>query len=252
MEHRPPLHVLVYGDPGSRKSTFAATFPKPMIVFFFDQVGMDLPYLRCGTPTDLAVYPGKSFLYRDVLDDDGTVLIRLQYFADMNPHDPWGYRNFLNRLQDFYKEVYEWQTAVVDSVTMLELAARYNERFYLNKNAKDPRQWWAGSTDALEQALMSSFGAMQINVVVVAHASEDKDEVNGTFVRTIRAPGRMSKGSAAGYPETYRAYVPKERDADGNPQYWLQTQPDGLWIAKTAIGAPNPSWGHYDSLWPDA
>lgn len=245
----PPIHVLVHGDPGSRKSTFAATFPKPLIVFFFDQVGMDLPYLRIGHPTELDVYPGKRFTYRDVLNDDGELLIRLQYFADMNPEKPEGFRNFLDRLQDFYHEYHAWATAVIDSVTMLELAARYNEKYFLNPKAKDPRQWWAGSTDALEQVLMSSFGAMPINVVVVAHCSEDKDEVNGTFVRTIRAPGRMSKGAAAGYSEVYRAYIPKERGPQGEPLYYLQTQPDGLWIAKTAINAPNPSWGDYECLW---
>jgi hypothetical protein len=220
-----------------------------MIVNFFDQIGMDLPYLRCGRPTDLTQYPGHQFFYRDVLDTEGNVLIRIQYFADMDPTHPTGFRNFMTRLQDFYNEYASWATAIIDSVTMLELAARYNEKYFLNPKAKDPRQWWAGSTDALEQVLMSSFGAMPINVCVVAHGSEDKDEVNGTFVRTIRAPGRMSKGTAAGYSEVYRAYVPKERDAQGKPLYYLQTQPDGLWIAKTAIDAPNPSWGHYDCLW---
>jgi len=240
---------LCHGDPGSRKTTFAATFPKPLIVFYFDQVGMDLPYLRVGHPTDLVPYPGHDFAYRDVLDDDGELLIRVQYFADMDPTNPRGFKAFLKRLQDFYHEYTDWRTAVLDSVTMFELAARYNEKYFLNPKTKDPRQWWAGSTDAVEQALMSSFGALPINVVVVAHSSEDKDEVNGTFVRTIRAPGRMSKGAAAGYSEVYRAYVPRERGPQGEALYYLQTQPDGLYIAKTAINAPNPSWGHYDALW---
>lgn len=42
------LHVLLYGDYGSGKSTFAATWPKPMLVLCFDPPGKDLPYLNWG------------------------------------------------------------------------------------------------------------------------------------------------------------------------------------------------------------
>ena len=31
------IHVMPYGDPGSEKTTFAASFPKPMCVLFFDK-----------------------------------------------------------------------------------------------------------------------------------------------------------------------------------------------------------------------
>jgi hypothetical protein len=43
---RYPIHLLIYGDAGSMKSTFAATFPKPMLVFYCDAMGNDRPYLR--------------------------------------------------------------------------------------------------------------------------------------------------------------------------------------------------------------
>lgn len=45
-----PLHCLVYGDFGSMKSTFAATFPKPMLVLSFDNLGKEGPYTRKGEP----------------------------------------------------------------------------------------------------------------------------------------------------------------------------------------------------------
>lgn len=47
---RCPLHVLVYGDAGSKKSILAATFPQPMIVAMCDPYGKDFPYRRMGTP----------------------------------------------------------------------------------------------------------------------------------------------------------------------------------------------------------
>lgn len=41
---RPPLKALAYGDFGTGKSTFFATWPKPLLVWCFD--GKDLPYWR--------------------------------------------------------------------------------------------------------------------------------------------------------------------------------------------------------------
>lgn len=244
---RPPVHNLTYGDPGSRKSTFAATFPKPMQVFFFDPIGKETPYLRQGNPTDIYINPKYNIYARDVLDDAGELLIRIEYFSDVDVKNPSAFPAFLRRMQDFYNELTYWQTAVVDSVTFMELCSRKYQQYKLNKTSKDPRQWWAGSTDAIEEMLQGSFGAMPINVVVVCHVDEDKDDFNGMIVRKPKAPGRLSKGLAAGYSEVYHAYVYK--DSEGNRQYALQTQPDAMWIAETQIDAPDPSWGDYELLW---
>ncbi len=151
-------------------------------------------------------------------------------------------------MQSFYGTAKEWATLVVDSVTFMEIAARYRERYVTNPKSKEPRQWWAGSTDALEQMLLVSIGALRINVVVVAHASEQREEVNGQVLRTIIAPGRLAKATAAGYTETYRAYVIRNEQTKER-QYVLQTQPDNLWIAKTGIDAPDPCWADYEALW---
>lgn len=42
------LHALVYGEAGTGKSSFAATWPKPILVLFFDPVGKDMPYIQVG------------------------------------------------------------------------------------------------------------------------------------------------------------------------------------------------------------
>jgi hypothetical protein len=247
MTVRQAIHNLVYGDPGSKKSTFAATYPKPMAVFFFDPIGKDGPYLRQGNPTELYQADGEDFLTRDVLDADGNLLIRLQYFGDINPKKPTGYKAFLRRMQDFYAEVPQWATAVLDSVTFMELGARKNEQYNLNPKTKDPRQWWAGSTDSIEEMLQGSFGAMPINVVVIAHIDEHKDEFNGQILRRPKAPGRLSKGLAAGYSEIYHAYV--GHGEQGEKLWLLQTSSDNTWICESQINAPDPSWGNYESLW---
>lgn len=244
---RPPLHALVYGDPGSKKSTFAATFPLPMNVFFFDPIGKDGPYLRVGNPTDFYHGQGENFLSRDVIDDNGELMIRLNYFGDVNPKQPTGFKAFLTRMQQFYNELDYWQTAVVDSLTFMEFTARKHEQYVLNKSAKDQRQWWAGATDALEEMIQGSLGAMPINVVVIAHIDEHKDDFNGQILRRPKAPGRLSKGVAAGYSEVYHAFA--FRDEQGKQDYALQTEPDNMWICESQVNAPNPCWPNYDAIW---
>ncbi len=43
---RPPIHCLLYSDPGGKKTTMLATFPGPLLVLFFDGVGKELPFYR--------------------------------------------------------------------------------------------------------------------------------------------------------------------------------------------------------------
>ncbi len=50
---RRPIHVLAYGEPGAGKSELLATFPKPILVFMFDALGKDTPYMKLGTPCEL-------------------------------------------------------------------------------------------------------------------------------------------------------------------------------------------------------
>jgi len=47
-EEREALHCLNYGPSGVGKSTFAATWPKPMLVFGFDPYAKERPYKRLG------------------------------------------------------------------------------------------------------------------------------------------------------------------------------------------------------------
>lgn len=249
---RPPLHTILMSDPGGGKSTLAATYPKPMKVMMFDPFGKDMPYLKRGTPGPLSYYPDGT-PFRDVysLRNPETVLIRLEYYIDTNPKTPDAYRRFLTGMATFYDEAKlgMWKTIVVDSVTFMELAARLEEKYVKNPRAKDPRQWWGGSTDSLEEILMVSLGSMPINVVLNMHIEYDKDEVNGAMLRTPRAPGRLGKGSGvpAGYGEVYHCYV---GEGDGGQKFWaVQTKSDRIWNCNTAIDAPDPSEPDYARLW---
>ena len=249
-EEHEPIHVLVYGEPGAGKSTFAATFPNPKIVMMFDPMGKETPYLKKGRVTELVEM--KNFRYRDILHPKKDVTItRVMNFFDADVTKPNAYEAFQGQIkavaQDILNGKEEWKTLVVDSVTYMELAARKLHQYRLNATAREPRQWFAGSTELLEEALMMTLGALPCNVVLCAHVDEDKDELFGTFVRNPMAPGRLRKRLGGAFQEMYRAYV--VRDEAGKRHWCLQTKMDERFNAGSQINPVDPCEPHYHALW---
>src|SRR3990167_1795906 len=199
----PPTHTLIYGDSGSGKSTVAATWPKPMLVMAFDPRGKEMPYLRVGSPEP--EQPDGSRIIRSA--KTGNPIIKIERYNDVDPTQPTAYPAFMRRMSALPDEYAVWRTIVLDSVTFMELASRKYQQYTLNPSAKDPRQWYGGSTEQLEEMLMIRFGSLPMNVVVIAHVDEDKDEVHGTYVRNPSAPGRLRKRMPSAFAELYRAYL---------------------------------------------
>lgn len=137
----------------------------------------------------------------------------------------------------------EFKTLVIDSATAAEMAARNMHRFVLNPGAnKDQRQWFAGSTDALELSLFCQVSALPCNVVVLCHVDQDKDERFGMFVRNPRLPGRLRSGLGSAYGEFYHLSVEKEGRK-------LQTVTNEMFGASTQIQAPDGVYPDYELLW---
>ena len=245
-------HTMLYGEFGSGKSSGAATWPKPLLVCFFDALFKERPYLytRSGKPRGVITRSVEGNVPVDeVRDDKGELLVRVEHYLDIDAKQPRAYADFLARMQRIRDDIAKWQiaTLAVDSVTFMDIAARKEQQYRLNPTAKDPRQWFAGSTDTLEEVLMINLGSLPINVVVIAHIDEDKDELHGTMVRNPAAPGRLRKRSPAGYSEVYRAYV--QRDGDGQPVYLWQTRSDQFYNALSLFNVPNPCLQGYKELW---
>ena len=215
----------------------------------FDPIGKETPYLRRGRVCDPQIAPDGT-PYTDVLAKKrDEIIIRVEYFLDHDPTNPDAYKRFMRRMSGFTSEdLSYWQTAALDSITFMELSARKYQQYKLNPTSKDPRQWFAGSTDQLEEMLMIRFGSLPINVVICAHVDEARDDAHGTFVRNPAAPGRMRKRLGAGYSEMYRAYA--QRDEEGELEYLLQTRQDRLYNATSGIiQAPDPCPPIYEALW---
>jgi hypothetical protein len=249
MTDHPSVHALLYGDPGAGKSTGAATFPKPMLVFMWDPRGKETPYLKRGGEVELGENAEDGTPWQSIKSktDPTREIIRLEHYHDWDPAHPTAYSRFLVRLTRLQTDVAAYRTIVLDSVTFMELAARKMHQYVLNPTSKEPRQWFAGSTDALEEVLMIRFGALACNVVVTAHIDEDKDEVHGTMVRNPSAPGRLRKRSPAGYSELYRAFV--RRDPKTGPTYLWQTRSDAIYNCASQIEAPELVVQDYAALW---
>ncbi len=254
-ETHPPIHVICYGDSGAGKTAFAATFPKPLLVFQFDMPDKETPYRvdplrrvprgeQSGEGTTAWGCP-----YYDVTSlRTGKLLIRVERF--LNPEAevfPDAYIRFLKRMAAFSAEYGDWATVVIDSVTFMELAARMAQQFITNKGSREPRQWWAGATDDLERMLMMRFASLPMNVVVIAHIDKQQQDFHGRALQTVSAPGRLSKGLPAAFGELYYAYP--QRDADKNVSFWLQTRSDLQHVAASQIGAPDPCPTAYAALW---
>lgn len=248
----PPAHCITYGDPGGGKSTFACTWPKPLLVKLFDAHGKDMPYVkwaRANGATDTKSIDESGVPLRDFVAPNGD-WIRIEYFNDLSPQSrSWELFDWHMKERAFFE--HGWATVVIDSVTFMELSARMHARHVVNPNSKEPRQWFGYSTDALEYALLVQLQAFPQNLLVLAHIDANKDEVLGTYVRQLAAPGRLTSRNelAAGYAELYRAYVLPNKEDPTNMQYVLQTARDASYNCASQIGAPNPCWQDYRSLW---
>lgn len=245
------LHTLIYGDSGAGKSTAASTYPYPHLIWMFDPYGKELPYKKALVRDGAVIHqqvnqfgiPVEFLVHNEVLK------VQIEHFIDADPRKPEAFEKFLQRLDLFGKELPDWQhgTLILDSITFAELAARKWSQYKLNAGSKEPRQWFAASTDMLEETLMIRFGSMPMRVVIIAHVDEDKDEVHGEIVRNPSAPGRLRKRNPAGYSELYRQYV--QRDQKGNRAYLWQTRSGGGYNCATQLDRlPDPCPAAYSQI----
>ena len=187
-------------------------------------------------------------------------LVRVEYYHDLDPMRPDAFERYMYRMGTFQKEYKLWKTVVLDSLTFTELAARNREMHVLNpypgqgspyaKGSQfDTRQWHAGSTTAVEGAVITRFSGLPMNVVVCAHVHERQNELNGEILRGPWAPGRLSSRGllCAAFQEQYHAYT--YQTDKGVRGYAISTENDGQWASTTQLKAPNPCYPDYEALW---
>jgi hypothetical protein len=252
---RPPLHVACYGGAGTRKSTFFATMPQPIVVACFDAVGKDYPYWDLGDVQE-PVTNRWGIATRQVLGPKKQRVAVIEYYHDPLVDNPVATQAFMERLNHAVKEVQAGDigTFCLETVTSSSLTTRKMYQYGLIPNAKDPRKWYGGATDVLEEILMIQLPALACNVCVGLHLSKTKVESEQTkesgAVQMVRAPllpGRLMDSFSSQWPEIYRAYI--GRDEEGRRVGLLQTRTDERYEAASQIRAPDPCPGTYRALW---
>ena len=239
----------------------AATFETPSLVKFFDPYGKDAPYLRRGDQVKDS--ETEDNIPVKLVSLKGKLLFQIEYYHDPNPEKPDAYKLFrksMSRLNG--KEQQRFKTLITDSVTSMELAARMEQKYLINPDTAQPMQWWAGATDRLEEMLINRYAGLDMNVVTITHISEEKvtvignvrkatgkTEMHDVLVRGLSAPGRLSRarGLPMAYSEVWRLYL--EINDKNKPEWYVQTQGDGTWLAHSQIGAPDGCRPDYGDVW---
>jgi len=241
---------LIYGDPGSGKSHFAATFPKPMLVFCMDPRAKAMPYLKRGKLGEMQRYADGT-PYQSVLHpkDAEKELVRVEYYQDTDlkggNKTVYAYERFEERLLSLTEEVEngEWATVVLDSLSFLEYQVRKLHQYKLNSTSKDRRQWYDASSDALEEICYARLTWLPVNVVVLAHVADTKAKIGDKIAYTVDAPGFKGRKLPGAFAEVYVIH------ASGDGERIVQTENDTNFIATSQIMAPNGCQPHYKALW---
>lgn len=181
--------------------------------------------------------------------EPGDTIARIEYFHDPIVENPRAAARFLDRMSSLPKEVKAGlvKTVCFETVSSSMLTTRKMYQYDLESGARDPRKWYGGSVDVLEEVLMIQFPALQCNVCVGLHVSRQKIEAEGGLLRAPLLPGRLMDQFASQWPEVYRVYV--DRDEKGEKVRLLQTESDERWEAATQIDAPDPCRPSYRALW---
>lgn len=251
---REVIHCLVYGDSGSQKTTFAATFPKPMLVLAFDSLSKMTPLRRRGRRAPVFFDEKKGLQVEQVLSskDEGKAVIQIEYFADVDikagSSEVYACELFDRRFSQVYAEMIQgkWATVVLDSLTQLEYAIRKADQYKFNSttqsgNKQDGRQHSAASAEGIEEVAFA-LARFNSNVVVTAHVKAEPVNERGVMTYMPEAPGKRSRTLASIYGETYYAQWTEEGTV-------LQTNRTNKYMACTAINAPDGCLPHYDTLW---
>lgn len=254
-----PTSWLFYGDPGSWKSSLAAGYPKPMLVMSFDQPGKDRPYWRRGEAGPIVDRGG---IPTRLVRRKGRVIIRIESFRNADVRRPEALSVFRRRFQsiELLIDKYGFRTVIVDSITGMDLAARYEAMYKLMKGAKDPRKFYEASRGAIEEliyARLTGLVDLGVHAITIAHVNTNQRVVKkGDEIIVEKttynpaAPGQLAGRLPGGFAEVYRCYVRPDR---GETTQYIQTNGDAKFSATTQIPATNhladPT---FKSIWEEA
>jgi phage nucleotide-binding protein len=194
------LKVLVYGQPGSGKTMLAATTGGRPLII--------------SAEAGLLSLAGRDI---DVVEAQNMESLREIY-------------EYLSKNGDDNK--YDW--IVLDSISEVAEVVLANEKTV----AKDPRQAYGALADTMAM-LLRAFRDLPRNVYMSAKLERTKDDATGAMLFSPTMPG-LKLGQLLPYLFDEVFVLRVEKDAEGNPQRWLQTVGDHQYVAKDRSGKLDP------------
>lgn len=220
------LKLLLLGDSGAGKTTFAASGPGRVQIADFDgKVSSAAQYLRENNPSQL-----DQVNYTDYAS--------IGKFGDKE----LAAHKFNQDMGQLAKDLGEVRTFVLDSLTTFSDASM---EYLLKSNPGVKRFVTQGAQIPVLQdyqmariwfkQMLTALLSLKCHVIVTAHIQVDKDELTGQIIRSPMMAGKLSRELPIYFEEVWRAY----RDERG--EYWAQTQSDRSFVCRSQIpGLPNP------------
>jgi hypothetical protein len=240
------LQLLVFGESGTGKTTFAASFPKP---FFLD---FDKGVLSLAGREEVYSESFKAASYGS-MDEAGRQLSPQAEFArfqktvrDLIPHIKAG----------------EIQTIVLDSITTYaDLCLNYVLETGMTSKDKSNRlgqqpgiaDW--GMQMSIIKSTMNQLFALPCHFVATAHEQFEKDELTGALKGTPLATGKLAAQLPLWFDEVYRSNI---QGQGTQARYVLSTKGSQGWVGKSRLdgllkncgkeGLPNPIGPDYTKI----
>lgn len=220
--------VLIYGESGSGKTCFAASFPGPIHYYDFD-----------GKVSSAAQYLKGSAKLGEISYDDCT---------PKKGFDPGAFINDeIGKIKDSGSVPYG--TIVIDSLTTFADATmaylmKMNPgiKRIITRGAQAPALQDYGIFRLYMKAFISGVLALPCNVVFTAHVHVDKDEHTGRLIYHPMMAGKLAYELPIYFEEVYVSYV-----KDG--KYFAQTQADSKYQCRSQIrGLPKEIPLSYEEL----
>lgn len=158
-ERKKTLNVMIYGEPGVGKTTFAATAPRPIL------------WLEAEGGT------------HSISDTEGIDIVRVE-----------GLESYREVLKFLHANPTKYKTVVIDSLTETQAAIlkeimRKAAREDMSRNEFMPQFAEWGQVTGVMREIARAFRDLPMNTVITALTREDKDELTGkTRVRPRMTP----------------------------------------------------------------
>ena len=225
------VKVLVYGDSGSGKTCFAASFPTPILLLDFDGKANSAASFYAGQEDRLAsievIKLTESFSKDPIIELTKAVKSLAEQQA---------------------KGTYEYKTLVIDSLTtfssaVLKHIVKTNPgiKRVTSTQGEQPGMQDYGILKREFAKLIPGLLSLDMNVVMLGHIRTEKDEVTGEVLRSVNMDGSFGADMPIYFEEVYHSYVREGK-------YFAQTQADWKFKCRTQRRLPKEIPLTYDSL----